>query len=153
MHRGTINFTTAALPCRSTPITKSDLTMATSKLRNLTAADFEKLANETSLGDVARAMAREYFVMNRTQTDIATEFGKTKQRVNLALESIRRVHEAKAAQFKTAGVSLNDSVPELIHAPLQEFLSELRNVKSEAKRKLALDQVARALERATWALK
>lgn len=127
--------------------------MATSKLRNLTAADFEKLANETNLGDVARAMAREYFVKNRSQTDIATEFGSTKQRVNLALVSIRRVHEAKAEEFKTAGVSLSDSVPELIHAPLHEFLTQLRKVKSEAKRKLALDQVARALERATWSLK
>jgi hypothetical protein len=129
--------------------------MVTAKLRNLPAGDFDRLADLTNLQEVARAMARQYFVENRSLTEIAHDFSTSKQRVNLAVGVIRRVHEASAEGVSQAWIGLDDSaVPEGIHQPLVEFLSELRKESgSRLSREQAIDQVARALQRATWSLK
>jgi hypothetical protein len=128
--------------------------MATAKLQSLSAADFERLADLTQLQEIARAMAREYFVNSRSLTEIAKEFDTSKQRVNLAVGSIRRVHEASGGTAaKHAWVRFEDEVPEGIHSALDAFVTELKKRHAESARQTAIDQVTRALERATWSLK
>jgi len=127
--------------------------MATAKLQGLPAADFERLADLTQLKEAARAMAREYFVNSRSLTDIAKEFDTSKQRVSLAVASIRRVHETAGVVVQRAWVRFEEEVPEGIHSALDSFVAELKKRHPEAVRKAAIDQVARALERATWSMK
>jgi len=128
--------------------------MATGKLQSLSAADFDRLADLTQLGDIARAMARAYFVDGKGLTETAKEFDTSKQRVNLAVGSIRRVFETSAdAAAKQAWVRFEEEVPEGIHGALSEFVAELKKRHAEGLKKAAIDQVARALERATWSMK
>lgn len=67
------------------------------KLKRLSSEEFDRLAATTRLREQARNMARSVLVDGRTQVDVATEWGMSKQRVNLAVAAIERAYSASTA--------------------------------------------------------
>lgn len=120
---------------------------ATMKLTRLTPDDFDRLAAMTKLGDRARAMARAVLVDGRPQADVATEYGMTKQRVNLAVGAVKRAY-GKAAAPGTGWVSLELELPESLALALGGFIDALRACPEDQAQAKALAQAVRSLEAA-----
>lgn len=123
--------------------------MATT-LKRIDAREFDKLAEKTGLGEAAREMARLVLVEGKTMPEAAELCGTYKQRVSLAVGSIRRVHQGAAT--RSGWVSLNVEVPERLSGQLTELLTALKATKSRDAKALALSQVEHAIQRANQTL-
>ena len=123
--------------------------MATT-LKRIDAREFDKLAEKTGLGAAAREMARLVLVEGKTMPEAAELCGTYKQRVSLAVGSIRRVHQGAAT--RSGWVSLNMEVPERLSVQLTELLAALKVSKSRTAKALALSQVEHALQKARQTL-
>lgn len=123
---------------------------STVKLQSIGAHDFEVLADQTGLGQDAREMARLHLVEGMPMPEVGLQFGVTRQRVRLAVESIRRVHQAGGT--RTGSVRVDVEIPEALAAPLGDFLDALRASTSKDTKGQAIAQVGRALASAKSAL-
>ena len=123
--------------------------MATT-LKRIDAREFDKLAEKTGLGAAAREMARLVLVEGKTMPEAAELCGTYKQRVSLAVGSIRRVHQGAAT--RSGWVSLGMEMPERLSAQLTELLAALKGSKSRTAKALALSQVEHALQKARQTL-
>lgn len=124
--------------------------MAT-RLKRIGEAEFDMLADQTRLGDAARSMARMVLVEGQSAVDVAKQFGMSKQRVGLAVESIRRAHQS-VATTRNGWVKVELELPERWFAQLPQVLDALRATSSPDAQAVALSQVAHALQRALQTL-
>ncbi len=109
------------------------------KLKRLTSEDFERFAALTGLGDSAREMARAVLVAGRQQTDVATEYGMTKQRVKLAVDVISRVYFQSTAPGNGL-VSVELVLPESLAVTLASFVESLNSNTDDDVKSKALKQ-------------
>ncbi len=123
---------------------------STVKLQSIGAHDFNALADRTGLGQDAREMARLHLVEGLPMPEVGERFGVTRQRVRLAVESIRRVHQAGVT--RTGSVRVDIEIPEALAGPLADFLDALRTAGSKDTKVQAIAQVGRALAAAKSAL-
>jgi len=61
-------------------------------LRRLTTAEFERVADATRMLDLARDIARAYFVDGCSLTEIAMQYQTSKQRVQKAVRSVETAY-------------------------------------------------------------
>jgi hypothetical protein len=123
---------------------------STVKLQSIGAHDFNALADQTGLGQDAREMARLHLVEGLAMPEVGERFGVTRQRVRLAVEAIRRVHQAGVT--RTGSVRVDVEIPEALAGPLGDFLEALRTASSKDAKGQAIAQVGRALAAARSAL-
>jgi hypothetical protein len=121
------------------------------KLTRLTPAAFDHLADQTSLGDQAKTMARSVLVDGRSQTEVATEYGMTRQRVNLAVGSIKRAY-SKSATPGSSWVTLEVELPDTLALALTCLAEELRTCSDEKTRKRTVAHALRSIETARRSL-
>lgn len=123
--------------------------MATT-LKRIDAREFDKLAEKTGLRAAAREMARLVLVDGKTLTEAAELCGTYKQRVSLAVGSIRRVHQGAAT--RSGWMRMEVEVPERLSKHLAEFLETLKASTSRDAKALALAQIEHALTKARTTL-
>lgn len=119
------------------------------KLQRIDAEGFEQLAGATELGAEARRMARMVLVEGKSHTDVADALGTSRQRVHLAVESVRRVHAARGGLLGL--VSLDEPVPAALAAELGEFSLAYGQAKPAAAAKAA-EEVRQAVRQAAASL-
>lgn len=118
------------------------------KLQRLSLEEFDRLAASTRLREQARNMARAVLVDGRTQADVATEWGMSKQRVNLAVAAIERTYIATAgAGGGVVRVSLE--LPESLALELGTLLDALKNCPDAALASAAVDKAIAGIRGAT----
>lgn len=118
------------------------------KLKRLTPSDFDRIAECSRMGTRAREMARAVLVDGRTQADVATEHGMTKQRVNLAVGAISRIFKHSAAPAGSGTVSVNLELPETLALELAHLENALGASSSAEVRDKAVTQVLEAVRTA-----
>ena len=113
---------------------------AKTTLKSIDAAEFEALASQTRLTEGPRAMARMVLVDRKSGPEVAALFNVSKQRVSLAVGSIRKAYETTATLV---------GIPASMTAHMHEFLTALRKSNSTAVQELAITQVNKTLGKAT----
>jgi len=96
------------------------------KLIHLPLKEFEVVAATTRLGEQACSMARAVLVDGRMQSDVATEWGMSKQRVNLAVNAIERAYIATAS-VENAIIRASFDLPESLALELGALLDAMKN--------------------------
>lgn len=113
------------------------------RLKRLTPADFNRLADGTRLKDRTRQLAWEVLVDGDAPSDVAARFGMTKQRVGLAVGVIEKAYFAD----KDSGlgwVSIEMELPEMIALQLDDVAKVLKASGDQAK----LEEVSRIVSAA-----
>ena len=106
--------------------------LLTMKLKHLAPKDFDRLAQNTRLGERAREMARAVLVDGRSLPDVGTEYGMSKQRVHSAVGTIERAFAA--ATTPGAGiVGVLLEFPEGLALELASLADALKVCKSAAR--------------------
>lgn len=121
------------------------------KLVRLSPQDFSRLAEQTRLGEEARAMARAVLVDGRIQADVANDYGMTKQRVGLAVGAINRVYEQSTGK-SMAWVSIVMDLPDCLAHELAGMVESLQACPDEKKRQKALSVVSHSIVSAKLSL-
>ena len=119
-------------------------------LKRIDAREFAKLSEKTRLGANAREMARLVLVEGKTMPEAAALCGTYKQRISLAVGSIRRVHQSSST--RSGWVRLEVELPERLSAQLTALLIALKSSKSSTAKSLALAQIEDALHKARQTL-
>ncbi|KQQ44666.1 hypothetical protein ASF61_21290 [Duganella sp. Leaf126] len=116
------------------------------KLVRLSASDFARIASRTRLGPAATAMASGILVERRGLAEVAVEHGVTRQRVFLAVESVRKEYSNSLEQCGNLAVELE--LPHTLAVPLEQFVLTL-HAQGSIDNKLAMVSILTvALERA-----
>ena len=112
---------------------------AKTTLKSIDAAEFDALASQTRLTEGPRAMARMVLVDRKSGPEVASLFNVSKQRVSLAVGSIRKAYEANSTLV---------GIPSGMTGHMHEFLIALRNSKSSEVQELAMTHVNKSLRKA-----
>lgn len=100
------------------------------KLKHLAPEDFDRLAKSTRLGERAREMARAVLVDGRTLPDVGVEYGMSKQRVHLAVGTIKRAYN-DATTPSSGLVSVMLELPKSVALELSMLADALKECESE----------------------
>lgn len=121
------------------------------KLTRLPPAEFDSIVKRTRMGDLARQMARAVLVDGRPQSDVAVEYGRTRQRVSAAVAQVERAF-ALTAKAGTGWVRVTLELPEALALELANLAEGLKDGKKIAREK-ALEQVLNVIRAAQTELK
>lgn len=113
------------------------------KLTRLAADDYDWLAARTEMGTDARMMAKGVLVDRRTLVEVAAEYDVSKQRVHLAVETIRKEYIRSKRQNGWLGVELE--LPHQLATDLERFAAALTEQHDAELRQAALVKLARAI--------
>lgn len=105
------------------------------KLVRLSTSDFARIASRTRLGPAATAMASGILVERRGLAEVAAEHGVTKQRVFLAVETVRKEYSKSLEQCGSLAMELE--LPHMLAVPLEKFFLAV-NAQESAEVKLAM---------------
>lgn len=116
------------------------------KLKKLSPAEFDRVANETGMEPSTIQMVRDVLVYGRPQTAVAAEHGMSKQRIFKAVTAIEKKY------FTTEGdgdalVSAELLLPEKIALELAAISSVMEKRPLSKPEKDAIDSLMGALER------
>lgn len=115
------------------------------KLVRLSAYDFARITSRTRLGPAASNMASGILVERKCLAEVADEYGVTRQRVFLAVETVRKVY---SKSLETCGdLTLELELPHRLAVPLEQFVLALNAQKSIAVKHAMVSELAKALER------
>src|SRR4051812_37496794 len=120
------------------------------KLTRLSAEDFDRLASRTEMGAGARLMAKGFLVERRTLSQVAAEHDVSKQRVHLAVETIRK--EYMRAELASGWLELEIELPHPLAVDIERLAAALSQQPDESLRQTALVKIARAIASAEHAL-
>lgn len=121
------------------------------KLTRLEPDDFELLASrKTEMGDDAKLMARGFLVEGRKLAEVAAEHDVSKQRVHLAVETIRK--EYAKSKLTTGLFELELELPHSLAVDIERFAAALSLQSDSGLRQAALVKIARAIASAEHAL-
>ena len=120
-------------------------------LTRIDGREFDRLADQTSLGETAREMARLVLVEGKTMPDVGRLYGHSKQRVALAVNRIREIYQGTTT--RTGWVRLDAEMPVRLSTLLEEWLAAYKESQSADARSLAMRQLEHALERAKLTLR
>lgn len=99
------------------------------------------------LGEDARKMAYAVLVEGRKALDVAAEYGVTRQRVSLAVSSVRRAY-AKSLTLEESVVSIELELPIALARELAELAAVLAKPLDAEKRDAAIEKVRIAIHSA-----
>jgi len=122
------------------------------RLKRLTPQAFDRTASDTRLGDQAREMARAVLVDGRAQVNVATEHGMTKQRVSLAVATIKHAYK-KATTPGVSSIRVELDLPEALALELWALVDVMKACDDEGKTTEALEKATNAVRKATKLLK
>lgn len=124
------------------------------KLKRLSPAEFDGLPwmAKTRFHDQTWSILRAVLVDGRTQADVATEYGVSKQRVNSLMGDFKRNYMAAAATGN-AVVSVTLEMPENLAIEVAGLLDALKACTDEDKKAEALEKAKNAVRRAAKLLK
>lgn len=124
------------------------------KLKRLSPDEFDGLPwiAKTRFKDQTWSILRAVLVDGRTQADVATEYGVSKQRVNSLMGDFKRNYMATAATGN-AVVSVTLEMPENLALEVASLLDALKACADEEKKAEALDKAKNAVRRATKLLR
>ena len=114
------------------------------KLKRISNTDFERVAKTTRIKDRTRDMLREVLVDGVPQTDAATKYGVTKQRVNLLVGTIEKAYMQGPSSADSI-VSVTLDLPETLALELSMLLEALERCKSGTKVARTIAQVVDAI--------
>ncbi|NHZ99076.1 TrfB-related DNA-binding protein [Massilia sp. CCM 8734] len=120
------------------------------KLTRLTPDDFDQLANKTEMGPDARMMAKGFLVERRTLTEVASQYNVSKQRVHLAVETIRK--EYARSKLNTGLLELELELPHTLAVDIERFAKAFSLQADTGLRQAALVKIARAIASAEHSL-
>lgn len=120
------------------------------KLTRLAANDFELLADRTEMGTDARMMAKGFLVERRTLPELAAEHNVSKQRVHLAVETIRK--EYARVKMVTGWLELELELPHALAVDIERLAVALSSQSDAGLRQAALVKISRAIASAEHAL-
>lgn len=100
----------------------------------LSASEFNRLADTTRLGVNARAMARRVLVDGAAPTVVGEEFGLTRQRVHLAVNTMRKAHERDGGD--SAWMSVSTVLPHALASAIEPLSGKLRKAKGATRQKV-----------------
>ncbi|MDE4928787.1 TrfB-related DNA-binding protein [Ralstonia insidiosa] len=125
------------------------------KLKRLSPDEFDSLPwmAKTRFHDQTWSILRAVLVDGRTQADVATEYGVSKQRVNSLMGDFKRNYIAQAAATSNAVVSVTLEMPEQLALEVAGLLDALKACTDEDKKTEALEKAQNAVRRATKLLK
>jgi len=115
------------------------------KLVRLSASDFARIASRTRLGPAATAMASGILVERRGLAEVAAEHGVTRQRVFLAVESVRKEYSKSLEQCGSLAVELE--LPHTLAVPLEQFVLALKAHKSDGGKHAMVSRLIMAIDR------
>ena len=113
------------------------------RIRRLAPHTFDLVAADTRLCAQARAMARAVLVDGRAQADVATEYGMSRQRVNLAVAAIERAYVKLAAPGESS-IRFELELPEALALELGALAEALAQCPDAERRGAAVDKVLAA---------
>jgi hypothetical protein len=113
------------------------------KLIRLTEDDFNHLAEKTDLGPDAREMARGFLVGRRSLLSIADEHGFSKQRVHLAVETIRKRYAKE--KLTTGWMEVDVELPHQLALDIERLVAALTQQTDSKLSQAILDKVSRAI--------
>ena len=125
------------------------------KLKRLSPEEFDGLPwmAKTRFHDQTWSILRAVLVDGRTQADVATEYGVSKQRVNSLMGDFKRNYIAQAAATGTAVVSVTLDMPETLALEVAGLLDALKACTNEEKKAEALEKATNAVRKTTRLLK
>lgn len=121
------------------------------KLHRLPSNEFDRLADTTNLLPQARDMARAVLVDGRTQTDVATQYGMSRQRVNLAVSVIQRAY-INFSGIVDGDVRVSFEMPEEFALELGALINAIKSCPSDALKNTVLGQAIACIRDATQRL-
>lgn len=110
------------------------------KLKRLSLTEFIRVAQTTGLTEQTQAMAREVLVDGASQTNVATKYGMTKQRIHLAINTLEKAY-FKGPTTGNSIVNVTLDLPENLALELANLTAALQGCKSSTKANRALSQV------------
>lgn len=114
------------------------------KLSRLATDDFARIATRTKkMGVDALSMASGVLVNQRSLPELAKEYDVSKQRVHLAVETIRKEYAAGKEECGWMNVELE--LPHALAHVLAQFTVALHDQPDESARQAAIVKVCRAL--------
>ena len=114
------------------------------KLVRLSAKDFARIASRTRLGTGAKNMASSILVEGKGLIEVAAEYGVTKQRVFLAVETVRKEYSKSGEQC--GDYSLKLELPHALVVPLEQFVLAFRAQESIEEKLLMVSKLTMGLE-------
>ena len=117
--------------------------MAMMRLKRLTAQAFENSAADTRMGDHARGMARAVLVDGRSQVDVATEYGMTKQRVSGAVATIERAYKKITTPGESV-IRVELDLPETLALELGVLIDALAQCRDQELQQAVIEKVLTA---------
>lgn len=120
------------------------------KLTRLAPDDFDQLAKKTEMGTDAQMMAKGFLVDRRTLTEVAAQHNVSKQRVHLAVETIRK--EYARSKLATGWLELELELPHPLAVDIERLATALSTQADAGVRQAALVKIARAIASAEHAL-
>ncbi len=113
------------------------------RIKRLAPHTFDLVAADTRLGAQARDMARAVLVDGRAQADVATEYGMSRQRVNLAVAAIERAYVKLAAPGESS-IRFELELPEALALELSALAEALVQCPDAERRGAAVGKVLAA---------
>lgn len=123
------------------------------KLKRLSPDEFDSLLAKTRFQDQARSILRAVLVDGRTQADVATEFGVSKQRVHRLMGFFKDDYIEQASAAGTALVSVTLDIPENLALEVASLLDALKACPDEDLKNQALEKTINAVRKAAKLLK
>lgn len=113
------------------------------KLTRLAPEDFDRLAAQTEMGKDAKLMAKGFLVDRRTLSEVAAEHNVSKQRVHLAVETIRK--EYLLTKERSGWFELQVELPHALAVEMEQLAGVLSSQPNEKVRQAALVKINRAI--------
>ena len=120
------------------------------KLTRLAVDDFQVLADKTKMGTDARMMAKGFLVERRSLNEVAALFNVSKQRVHLAVETIRKEYTKSNGTSGWLGLELE--LPHALAVDIERLAVALNSQTDTELRRASLVKVTRAIAIAERAL-
>lgn len=113
--------------------------------------DLDLLLSSTNLGDGARSIAHEVFVLGHTHTEVASRNKITRQRVTAIVATIRHVQEHYAVTSSENIATVQLTLPLSLATELQKFCDDMARCGSPESRRVAFSKVTRSVASARLA--
>ncbi|MFZ6774540.1 hypothetical protein ACO0LB_17695 [Undibacterium sp. SXout7W] len=107
--------------------------------------DLDLLLSSTNLGDGARAIAREVFVLGHTHTEVAKRNKVARQRVTAIVATIRRTQEHYAVSSSDNIATVQLTLPLALATELQKLCDDMACCGSHERRRATFNKITRSV--------
>lgn len=111
----------------------------------LSSEDLDLVLSSTNLGDTAKIIAYEVFVLGHTHADVAVKNNVTRQRVTAIVATIRRAQEHYGVSSSDNIAEVQLSLPLGLATELQKLCAMLEHCPDKESRRAAFSKVTRSV--------